>query len=310
MDCESAPCGASGTKLRFYILRGMNGTTPAQALAAGRRHPELFQGLKPAGGDNAIEAVAFAFHWNVGGDGRPPIDAVNQLLPQLEQLGFKKQEPIQTFTFTIAQGNAAPPISPSQTAQVSGTQFSGLDAMGNLLRRVMLRDNELVIILSKYSRWNAVLDVVNKVTALLFPVLFRHGWTPSSVALQYNDKFTWTGQGSFPVARVLKKSAWVCDRVLEEAGAWHSHLGFFKDEHADVATPRLDNINAAVVWQDGLQHLTIVTTHRTTLRQDNLLKLDEWKTHYPKILETAHTYNKKILKEMLSDDACALIGLI
>lgn len=267
----------------------------------------LEQLVRPVGGNNAITAcmlaVEFQTRWSDA-----QIAAMAALAPQFLSWGYVGRY-VQRFQVHMGEASEQSRID----HQNSGHSFTAQpkDAATKLsFSEVAIRDQQLVLLCTKYNRWINLWADVEQVLKVVLPALA--GAELSGATLEYVDVFkSIEGQTEFPVARILGESVYLPANASRNDGLWHSHNGFFSSAEASGFEHRLDNVNISRTGPHALQPevenaLTILTHHRYSKPQAGTVA-DA--ASLRRVFDIAHQANKVMLADIISPEAQAMISL-
>jgi hypothetical protein len=259
-----------------------------------------------ANGNNALLNVAFSIEL----DALPDLSLISgfaALAGQLSNEGFDPPLPVTTFTMMV---NVPTGMVGQETG---GYRYLKKNTAGQLVREFSLQGNSVIVVIHDYTRWNRVWADVQQLLQRCGPLLVSSPRFVRAVAVQFIDKFTWrVSDAPFPTKLVLRSDAKALSpRVLDETGDWHSQVGYITpvDTKADWSRSRIDNVNLSVSAESSFKSLNIFTLHRymaTTISKAT----DNFVSHVlPELFKLAHDDNKKLMRELLTEDVCKLIQL-
>jgi uncharacterized protein (TIGR04255 family) len=219
---------------------------------------------------------------------------------------------LQTFTVTV--GQIAPPAAPNQ---LSGVSFRAVSKQGTTETELRVDRSSLVFRTSIYTRWDEVWGQARRYFAELVPIFAARG-VLSGVALNFVDKFVWTGQPDESRGSMLLREAspFVAPHVFSAEDLWHSHFGKFV--RVDNKVKRLLNVNLDCLNEEpaqGLRRVISITTVATDMFNQpgfEQLALGEGATvgDLHKRLDELHDYIKKVFAEVIGDRMTKRIALL
>ena len=264
--------------------------------------------LAPANGANAIVSAAFAIDLDIPLGEPALVMAFGLLAPQMAKAGFDPPQP-QTL-FSMAFGPVMTTASSLQ--QLGGYSFARKNTAGQLVREFAFRGNSISVVVHDYTHWASIWPEVEALFTLCSPMIASSGRAIKSIALQYIDKFTWRQPDSrFPTKEVLRAgSPQVLAAALELDSPWHNQFGCQRSQPSDSwAINRLENVNMSLALEGGFDSLTIFTIYRYFARNPGKESADFVTTVAPQLFNQAHDDNKRLLREILTDQVCDLIKL-
>jgi uncharacterized protein (TIGR04255 family) len=265
--------------------------------------------LAPANGSNAIVSAAFAIDLDTAVGDPALVTAFGLLASQLTERGFEGPQPQMMFSMAIG------PVMPTGAGggpQLAGWAFPRKNTVGQLVREFALRGNSITAIVHDYTRWAAIWPEVQGLFSLCSPMIATSGKAIKSIALQYVDKFTWRDAATpFPTKKVLRAGAThVLPAALELEGPWHNQFGAQRAQaEGSWAVNRLENVNINVVLEGGFHALQIFTIYRYFARNPGKEPANFVTDVVPGLFNQAHDDNKRLLREILSDEVCEMIKL-
>ncbi|MFM0315939.1 TIGR04255 family protein [Paraburkholderia nemoris] len=258
--------------------------------------------LYPAGGNHAIQNVAFVIEWQA-----PLSEADYAELRKVHQEHLRQALPIietpQVITFNIQPG-----LAPAMVPQVA----SGLSlarhrptATGTVVScSIQINPQNCLIVVNDYTRWDEIWTNVTEWTNYLLPVILKKERALGGMALQYADGFEWRGNPSEFKAEVLfsPETSYLPSNVFGKSGLWHSHHGFFTDVEIDAGYTQLDNVNVNLGDDPASLRRTvsIVTSHKVTFVQP-VWGVEQATAKFQGLMGRLHDSNKAVLKDLLLD---------
>lgn len=196
-----------------------------------------------------------------------------------------------------------------------GYQFQKLLPDGGVEAELRLDRQSLTYRTEKYTRWDQIWGNARKILTPLIPIYLRVG-TLSLLGLNYVDKFVWSGppESANPATLLRGDLPFITPHVLNLRDFWHSHTGAF--HRHDLLTKRLVNVNVDCLDELRLGSLARVVNILTVINDMfnqpgyESLKLGVDALNFVDAhLASLHDYDKAILRQMLSANMGARIGL-
>lgn len=258
----------------------------------------MLEHLYPIAGNNAIESATVAVGWT-GDRDHKLLGSFVALLADFQKMGYGESQQIKGFQVVLSPSGMA------QSEELVGHTFIKRGHAGVVLREISLRENQFIITIRDYTRWDAMWRDVSVILEKVFPLLTENAKSASSVALQYMDKFQWRDHAKpFPTREALKASPYLLENLLIESPQWHSNQGFYVQTGLQQATQRLDNLNITLAVENNVTTLSLLLAHQYQNLSAGLEMVG-----VKALLDTAHIANKKYLTQILADDLCSKIGL-
>jgi len=193
---------------------------------------------------------------------------------------------------------------------VGGVTFDCLSPDGTQKWALSLRTNALIISCAEYTRWEEIWLQAKEYFALILPLLSEKHF--SLVALEYIDEFIIK---SDPYSNEWKNelfkedSKYIPSNIYEVQNLWHSHHGFISNEgNGDMST--LNNVNIDHISEQSLVNKIIIRTqHKSQFLQPRLYEGDFLNEIVENIFNKNHGENKRIMRDLLSDEMCSEINL-
>lgn len=269
--------------------------------------------ITPLHDKHAIESVSFGVEWT---DALSKVDmgtlefvhevALNQALP--------RKQPAQQFEFAFGpDGGGVPQI------QTNGWTFDRVLPDGRTEQSLMLLPKAMIVTLYVYERWEAALALAAELMGPLLPLIAANGGGFSACSLQYVDVFRITdGVDEFRADALLRpESAVLPSSVFDRDDLWHAHHGYFtKLEGRGPATRKLTTINADLLEQADAKArsrlMRILMMHKTMFLPA-LVDIEQLAvrsgTPLYAAMDDMHADNTTLLRDLLTDDMLARIGL-
>ena len=221
--------------------------------------------------------------------------------------GFPKATLHELPAISLFPGMAQPAV----VQQVASVSFEAYARDGSVEQAFYIQPGLAMFVHHRYTRWD---EVWAPARTLLTGTLQR--FAAASVAafgLEYLDQFSAPADTGLPdVSGVLNRdSQYLVPRIFAIPGLWHSHHGSLIDDHP---TPSPHSKNANINLDLVREHapidrfvLRILLRHRRVLAQPAtaapaISDLDEY-------MSDMHEADKKVLRDVLTDDAAKRIGL-
>jgi uncharacterized protein (TIGR04255 family) len=197
--------------------------------------------------------------------------------------------------------------------RVQGTQLSHLRPDGTPAWSVRLIGNQLAVECTRYTRWEKVWGVAHKYLQVCLRMLSAEGESRKLLVVGQNfvDAFL-ANQEDFDVGTLLKRGPMIAEKIFSAGPTWHSHVGWFERSDAyGVRIPCLNQLNLdAIRSQDGpTPTLKITIAHNQELRLQQSVPIEEGDNELDGLMTTLHMHNKRVLKELLTAQMAARIGL-
>lgn len=265
--------------------------------------------LYPAGGNHAIQNVAFVIEWPA-----PLSEGDYAELRKVHQGHLRQAFPIvetpQVITFNIHPG-LAPAMAPHLTNGLSLTRHRPTAAGAVVSCSIQINPQNCLILVNDYTRWDEIWTNVTEWTNFLLPVILRERHL-GGIALQYTDGFEWRGDPAEFKAEALfsPETSYLPFNVFGRSGLWHSHHGFFADVDAAAGYKQLDNVNVNLGEDPASLRRTvsIVTSHKVTFDKP-VWGAEQASVKIQELMGQLHATNKAVLKDLLLEEVQQKIKL-
>jgi uncharacterized protein (TIGR04255 family) len=255
--------------------------------------------LYPAGGNHAIQNVAFVIEWQA-----PLSEGDYAQLRKVHQEYLRQALPIietpQVFTFNIQPG-LAPAMAPQFANGLSFARHRPTSTGTVVSCSIQINPQNCVIVVNDYTRWDEIWKSVTEWTNYLLPVILKER-PLGGMALQYTDGFEWRGDPSQFKAEALfsPETSYLPSSVFGRAGLWHCHHGFFVDVGTNAEYTQLDNVNVNLGDNPTSLRRTvsIVTSHKVTFGKA-IWGVEQATGMFQGLMGRLHDSNKAVLKDLL-----------
>jgi uncharacterized protein (TIGR04255 family) len=267
------------------------------------------ENLYPFAGPHAVQNAIFIVEWAEPLKAEV-IQSFSKLAAKYKNLGLPHVQHQQNFEFKIdTNPGVAGPRASTQPATPSAVVFARSGIPDQVVRSVTLSRSHCMIAVPDYTRWDIVFEEVFKYISIALEEL--KGLRPiSTIALQYNDVFSWKDDpSSLNLRDVFAPNAYIPESVLQQNGLWHVHQGILADDHLPVVHRKLENVNVDMLNTAGELTIQIIGAHRA------ILGTPLWQAHLKnkavltEIFESLHIANKRMLMRLLTPAVCAKINL-
>ena len=258
--------------------------------------------LYPAGGNHAIQNVAFVIEWPA-----PLSEGDYAELRKVHQEHLRQALPVvetpQVITFNIQPG-MAPAMAPRLANGLSLARHRST-ATGTVVScSIQISPQNCVIVVNDYTRWAEIWASVTEWTNFLLPVILKERHL-GGIALQYADGFEWRGDPAEFKAEVLfsPETSYLPFNVFGRSGLWHSHHGFFADVEAQCGYKQLDNVNVNF-GEDAAslrRTVSITTSHKVTFDKP-VWGAEQAAVKIQELMVRLHDTNKVVLKDLLLEE--------
>jgi uncharacterized protein (TIGR04255 family) len=265
--------------------------------------------LQPYAGSHAVQHAIFVVEWAEPLRSDAILDMI-KLATKFRNLGLSnvEQQSAVQFNFTTDQAKGTHP-QVSSSHEVGGVVFSMPPTSTGQGRSITISRQSCMVFVPDYSRWAQVwsdvknyFDIALEVISPLRPL--------TVVALQYTDSFQWKDDPSdLPLQEIFRRDTLLPPSVFSRTGLWHCHQGYMQIYQLPVAHKRLENVNIDMLDTGGLRSIQITGAHRATLDQPLWQANKKNQPVLVKLFEDMHLGNKVLLEQLLTEEACAKIGL-
>ena len=258
--------------------------------------------LHPHSGDHSIQNAILAIEWSNFLD-IPKLEEMRAELLSLIGASYK-EEVQQTVRFNVG----VPGANPVPVQELGGYGYSSfIGETSQLDKQIQITRSNCLFIVSDYKKWDTLIREVQEVfqKILSVPDIFV-----KSVGLQYSDRFIWQDDlDSFNATQVFNKnSKYIAKHLFDCDNLWHSHHGYFESIDTPVSAKQLDNINVALLEApNNTTSIEILTSHKCDL--DQIMQGNSVLDICIELLNSMHTKNKKILRELLTKELQLKIGI-
>ncbi|RJF98994.1 TIGR04255 family protein [Noviherbaspirillum saxi] len=263
--------------------------------------------LFPITESHAIQSVIFVLEWQG--------EISDRALQEVQSLGqsLKSHFPISTVQKVVMvnldQATSGSPAIQQNGDAMGGVVFQRMGKFGQVASQMVVSRNNCLIAINEYSRWDAILEAVMRYYKIVLPPILREK-SIGSIALQYNDMFTWKDEpANLNLREVFKTDTpYLAPNSFEQKGLWHCHHGFIRDLEGVDGTC-LDNINVSVVNNQDDRAIQILTSHKLTLNSPLRIATKDYLQSIEKYQNILHQENKLVLGQLLSEEVCEKIKL-
>lgn len=267
------------------------------------------ENLYPFAGAHAVQNAIFVVEW------KEPLKAemiqvFSKLHAKYKNLGLPHLQHQQQFEFKIDTLPGNEQRASTQAGMPGAVVFARSDSQEQVVRSVTLSRTHCMIAIPDYTRWDEVYSDVFKYLSIALEEL--KGLRPiSTVALQYNDVFSWKDDpDSLNLRDIFSENEYIPASIFGRKGLWHLHQGSLEDLSGPVNHRRLENVNVDMLDTAGERVIQIVGAHRA------ILATPLWQAHLKnkevltEIFESLHIANKRVLTRLLTAQVCSKINLI
>jgi uncharacterized protein (TIGR04255 family) len=260
--------------------------------------------LFPFADDHAIQAAVFAIEWKDPLSEKEFRELKTRIQIRLQD--FSVFKPTKTMLVNVSSDGNNPVQSSSEDSGFAVEIPGGFAEPPK--RIIQVAKEGCLIVVNNYTRWSKVKADVDGYYEQLLAVIGAKSRKLASVSLQYTDLFIWKTDPEQLAVRDLFRSGnpFLAPTVLDLKTLWHCHLGYFEPMEDNTLPERLNNINVSRVLHGDHHAFNILTSHRlvfTKWAEASNLSL------IARINEAFHDANKKILRELLTDEVATKISL-
>lgn len=257
---------------------------------------------------HAIQSVIFVLEWQ-GDVTDHVLKQVERLAPQLKS-NFPVYSVQKMVQLNVATGNEGAPIVSQNTDSIGGVSFQRAGKFGQVVSQLVVSRNNCMIVMNEYVRWAPVLEAVVRYFKIILPCILQEK-SIGSIALQYNDLFTWKdAPENLNLREVFKSdSPYLAPNVFDQTDLWHCHHGFITDGLGSVSGKCLDNINVAIVDNQDDRAIQIITSHKFMLKNPLRLATKDYLQSIETVQNALHMQNKGVLRKLLTEEVCSKINL-
>jgi uncharacterized protein (TIGR04255 family) len=265
--------------------------------------------LIPINEAHAIQSVVFALEWQG--------QLSDHALTEIEKLSSKLKTHFPNSAVqkmrTIKLDATPDSVSLNQQfeeEQVHGVTFQRIGKFGRVESQLNVARSNCIVLLHTYERWKPTLEAIMRYFKIVLPVILKEK-SISTIALQYEDIFTWKDDASKLNLREVFKdnSPYLAPNIFEQQGLWHCHHGYIIESLADVHGKCVDNINVSLVDNQNDREIRISTTHKVTLISPLRMANKDYLQSIENVQNKLHDHNKEILSKLLTNEVCAKIKL-
>ena len=216
----------------------------------------------PVNGSHAIQmayaSIAFA----------QPVTAViwNNVLSAARAVAATEEltveVPIQSMMLQIGPGVAQIPAAVQQNA---GLVFQSHAAPNLAGEKFLVQPDQIRFETSSYTRWVGFRAKLQSLFSTVLPAYFT-AVNLGQISLEYTDVFYWSDVGDADCRDIVdQNSRLVASAIMQPRGLWHSHSGWFDNEH--VGSRRLSNADITVadaIVQNQQRRAINIRTHEAT----------------------------------------------
>lgn len=292
---------------RFWFLRFVSQKQRTKKITKCYSCAMSLDYLFPITETHAIQSVIFVLEWQ-GEVSDHALQEVHALAPNL-----KSHFPVSTVQKVVMvnldQAAGGFPAVQQNGDAVGGVVFQRMGKFGQVASQMVISRNNCLVAINEYSRWDPILEAVMRYFKIVLPSILKEK-SISSVALQYNDMFTWKDEpANLNLREVFRNNTpYLAPNSFEQKGLWHCHHGYVR-EIEDVEGTCLDNINVSVVNNQDDRAIQILTSHKLTLKSPLRIATKDYLQSIEKYQNILHRENKSVLRKLLSDEVCAKIKL-
>lgn len=271
--------------------------------------------FEPLHNAHSIEQVAFTVQFS-GSLDDTQLSAVKEICFGFSELPAR----VALVGMTVGFAAGTPPpfgVLPSgQQNALAGYVCRRIQPNGSIEAELQVDRTSVTFRTSIYSRWDETWSNAKLYFERIVPI-YSLSLTIASIALNYVDKFVWSGPEDECKADYLLRSdsLYISNHILTLNDLWHSHTGAFlkKDEY----TKRLLNINLDCLDEadiQGTRRVVAITTVLTDMfnqtgYQPSNIGSDMILTHVAGHLNDMHIFDKYLLGRIINAEMCKRIGL-
>ena len=219
--------------------------------------------------------------------------------------------PIQSMMLQIGP---VPAQIPAAVRQNAGFVFQSHQAPNLAGEKFLVQPDQIRFETSSYTRWIGFKAKLQSLFSAVLPAYFT-AVNLGQLSLEYTDVFYWSDAGDADCRDIVdQNSRLVASAVMQPRGLWHSHSGWFDNEHA--GSRRLSNADITVadaIVQNQQRRAINIRTHEATqflLGQDG--QPVDGQPDIENIIQkfdNHHASLKSVLNEILTHSAREMISL-
>ncbi len=217
---------------------------------------------------------------------------------------------VQVFNIGIGNAPALPPPAP-------GGGFQRFAADGEIAASLWCDQESITFTLREYERWDKVLPSLIKTFSKIAPAYMEEVPAIRMFSLQYINEFKAKPQGFTRTDELFKKNnAWIAPFSFGSEQPWHCHVGQFIP--SDGPYRYLINLNCDVMpkafapdnlIKNYVKVLILAACHYDLPEKGPLIaKVEDLPSLIEDNLNRAHSMEKKLLGEVISDEYLAIMG--
>jgi uncharacterized protein (TIGR04255 family) len=225
---------------------------------------------------------------------------------------LKIEIPIQSMMIQI--GLAAGPSPPPFQNTNAGFQFQRLQAPNLVGEQFVVEPNQLRFETYTYTRWAGFKSKVQSLFEAVLPAYFS-AVNVGQISLEYTDVFHWSVEGDADCSEIVDtQSPLIATAAMQSKGLWHSHSGWFDNQHH--GRRRLSNADITVadaLVQNQPRRAINIRTHEATqflIGQDGQpIEGSPSTGDIFGLFDDHHLSLKSSISKMLTPAACEMITL-
>lgn len=221
--------------------------------------------------------------------------------------------PVNLHSVTIAIGNSNGP----KPEPINSTGFQRFASNGEVACALVCDAETITFTLRDYERWDKVLPVLTNQIARLAAIYATQVPAVRSFLVQYLNEFRAKGPHIMLTDELFKgESRWLAPIGRYNEHPWHCHVGEF--QNADVNYRHLVNVNFDISPNTFTQghpplnyaKLLILAANQYDLPNAGplIVDVDNIAGEIERNFNTAHSLEKRLLNEIISDEYIALMG--
>lgn len=218
--------------------------------------------------------------------------------------------PMNMQVFRFAFGNAPPP-------PAAGTGRQRFSENGEVACSIWCELEAVTFTLREYTGWNEVLPTLVTGLSPLLRAYAKQLPVVQSISVQYLNEFFAKADGTTSTAEIFRPdSRWLSPFAYESEEPWHCHVGQFISSEEDFRN--LININFDISPNNQNENETGGIIAKVLLmascnydlpsKGPLLIKSEDLENQLKEALDSAHSLEKKLLREVISDNYLKIIG--
>lgn len=245
-----------------------------------------------------------------GSVGAPTFARVQPLLAEVaKQLDLPATMNIQVLNFSFGNNSAPPPP--------TGTGYQRFAGNGEVACSLWCDASSITLTVRDYKRWEIELANIINAFSQIAPAYMVEVPAIHSFTVQYLNEFRAKDEVTRIASELFKRNnGWVYPRAFENSEPWHCHVGEFLK--AEPPSRLLVNVNcdaslASIPPEQIVKHyvkvLILVAKHYDLPGIGPLIaKIEDLEQILRKNFDSIHDVEKKLLREIISDDYLEIMG--